>query len=233
MHSGDGYPFEQALNRVYIHKANHLVFLTNHVKKLVLKEIPFIGTPHVIPHGIIKPEGVISKTKELKENPKLLFLGRINKYKGIEDLFQAVKGLDPDKYEKLIIAGKSSYSMDFVQHEKVELIDKWLTENELSSLVNDCDVLILPYKEATQSGIVTIGIAGALPMICTNVGGIEEQLKPDKEALFVQSNPESIRNGILKLISDKKLYLDISRNLQEKSLTLDWQNIANEVSELL
>ena len=58
----------------------------------------------------------------------------------------------------------------------LSIIDKFLDEEEISYLLNTNDVLILPYIDATQSGIVTLGMASGLPIICTNVGGLKEQI---------------------------------------------------------
>lgn len=234
LHTGDGYPFEQYLNRIYIKKANALIFLTNHVKDLVERNIPFKGTSSVIPHGIIKPAGIKHMEREMSDQPVLLFLGRINKYKGIDLLVEAVSKIPARLYDRLIIAGKSSYNLqNLAAYPKIELIDKWLTEEEISGLINESDLLILPYLEATQSGVVMMGIAGAIPMICTRVGGLVEQLLEDEEALFVEPDPDSLFDGIVRILTNKNLYKRISSNLYIKEKTLSWKNISNKISLVL
>ena len=122
LHTGDGYPFEQFLNKVYIRKGDSVIFLTEYVQKMVNEHIPFAGISHIIPHGIIRPIGIVCRKRELPEKPVILFLGRINRYKGIDLLIDAVSQLPSDMYEKLIIAGKSSYELPVLKEiPKIEL----------------------------------------------------------------------------------------------------------------
>ena len=95
-------------------------------------------------------------------------------------LLQAINTLPEDSFSKLIIAGKSSYQYDTSNlkesiRKKIEIIDAFLSQQEIITLFNQSHILIMPYLEASQSGVAAVGIANAMPTICTDVGGLKEQ----------------------------------------------------------
>ncbi len=230
LHEGDGTIIEQYLNILSIKLADELIFLTDYVRLLVQEKIRFRAKYYVIPLGIIAPEGVNTTARKYKPKPTLLFFGRVNKYKGLENLIQAVSMLPQDVYDKLIIAGKFSYKLDVKDvATKTQVIDRFLTDDEIADVINTSDILIMPYKEASQSGVIATGIGGCIPMVVTDVGGLKEQLVDNLEAVFVHPDAQSIKTGILKLIHYPLLYENISINLKNKAEKLSWQGIADKV----
>ncbi|MEO1433931.1 MAG: glycosyltransferase family 4 protein [Bacteroidota bacterium] len=232
-HSGDGNFWERYSNRFSVRKAGHLVFLTQFVHDLVQEKIGFKAQASVIPHGLLHPKGINFNLRSFPEKAKLLFFGRVGHYKGVDLLIEAIQQVDPNLFEELIIAGDHLSSVNFkADYPKVTWIKKWLSEAEMVDLINQSDVLVLPYREATQSGVITIGISAALPMICTRSGGIPEQLNED-EALFVEPDPKSIQNGIENLLKSPELYARMVKKLAQKRENSDWRQIAASISKLL
>jgi glycosyltransferase involved in cell wall biosynthesis len=218
LHAGEQKNWEQKMLNYCIRKADKLVFLSEYVKSLTQKEIGFIGKSCIIPHPLLKSENTPVKTRQLPAKPSLLFLGRVVEYKGIDLLLEAVQNIPDSTLGKMTIAGHdySGYHAKYKDSHAVNWINRWLEESEMKALLDSHDILILPYIEASQSGIITLGIVSGIPMICTNVGGLMEQLD-QKEALFVEPNVEAIREGILKLAQDGQLYRSIHENLLLKA----------------
>ncbi|MFC1752459.1 glycosyltransferase family 4 protein [Thermoproteota archaeon] len=232
-HVGDEKPFENFFRSACIKRSDHLIFLTDFVRKRVKKEIGFKVPSSVIPHGIFSPPKLIRKRRKHKSRPDLLFLGRVNHYKGVDILLEAVKGIDPSLFNKLFVVGNSSVELES-DIPNVVMVDRWVSEAEISKYLNRSDIMVLPYRSASQSGVISLGISSALPMVCTDVGGFSEQLIKNKHAVFCKpEDVKDLRRAILKMIKDKQLYEDISDNLFRLSNELRWKDIAERVSKVL
>lgn len=226
LHIGEQRKWEQKLLNFCIQKADKIVFLSEYVEKLTTKEIGFTSLSAVIPHPLLNVNLPAPKKRELPAQPALLFLGRVVDYKGIDLLLEALEGIPENKISRLTIAGReyNSLTLKYPENIPVERINRWLTDEELADLLNCHDILVLPYKEASQSGIITLGIASAIPMICTRVGGLKEQLT-EKEAIFAEPTVEAIRSAVLELCCNPELYSDIHSRLKLKRDVgdLQWQ----------
>lgn len=231
MHYGERDVIQEKLQFLAIQKATDIIFLTDYVKNLVSERIKIKANINVIPHGILELSGVI-KHKPPKEKLSILFLGRVSKYKGVELLLQAMDYLDYAFIDRVVIAGKSNYDINYPNHKYLEVIDKWLSEDEIITLLNNSDVIVLPYLEASQSGVVTFAIGAQIPVICTNVGGLKEQLGSNS-AVFVEPDALSIAHGVNLLAKDKNLFNMLQENLGLKLSQLNWNTITLEVGRVL
>ena len=130
--------------------------------------------------------------------PIILFFGYIRPYKGLDTLLHAFTMLQGWKEDAiLLIAGESFEKMDKYKalasalgiSDKVIWHDHYIPDEQIKLYFSAADLLVLPYKETTQSGIVEIARNFDLPVIATNTGGLPEQVKvtvppDDPEALF-------------------------------------------------
>lgn len=229
LHKGEDGFFARVQNRMELRMADELIFLTNYVKEAVYGLYRFKKPFYVVPHGLIG-EDFIKPVNRTAPGKTLLFLGRISPYKGVELLIETVAGME--NVSRLIIAGKSIYNIQYLQNPRIEVHDKYLSEEEIAQYIAAADVLVLPYLEASQSGVIALGITAAIPMVCTNVGGFHEQLGPN-EAVFVNPDKASLKEGISTLLNNNTLYQDIVRRLEAKRQTLSWAVIAKQVAEII
>lgn len=248
VHLGDELPLQQTLINTCIKHSTHIIFLTHYVKSLVSPKLLENKHISVIPHGIFAFDGLQTKQKSYTSKPTLLFFGRVSKYKGIELLLEAINTLPEDSFDKLIIAGKSSYTYDMSNlkesiREKIEIIDTFLSQKEIVTLFNQSHILIMPYLEASQSGVAAVGIANAMPTICTDVGGLKEQFilansngggGNDKLcSIICQPNANDIASCILHLAKDRVLYNTLSHDLALLAESLKWQNISAQIQKVI
>lgn len=177
VHSGDEYPFQQTLLNLCLRLSSEIIFLSEFVRNRVQVDLSHKKV-HIIPHGLYDFKGLQTIPKPYNPKPTILFFGRINRYKGLQNLIDAISLLPQESYEKLIIAGKSSieYDISGLSSHKIEVLDRFLDKEEITAVFNRSHILVLPYIEASQSGVVAIAIANAIPVICTDVGGFREQL---------------------------------------------------------
>lgn len=248
VHLGDELPLQQTLINACIKHSTHIIFLTYYVKSLVSPKLLQNKHISIIPHGIFAFDGLHTKPKSFTHKPTLLFFGRVSKYKGIELLLQAINTLPEDSFNKLIIAGKSSYQYDTSNlkesiRKKIEIIDAFLSQQEIITLFNQAHILIMPYLEASQSGVAAVGIANAMPTICTDVGGLKEQFilansngggGNDKLcAIICQPNANDLASCILHLSKDKMLYNSLSHDLTLLAESLKWHNISAQIQKVI
>jgi glycosyltransferase involved in cell wall biosynthesis len=127
--------------------------------------------------------------------PYILFIGRFRSYKGIRKLIQAWKILEP-KFPKLrlVLAGSGRLPRINLAM-RIETLDRWLSPTEIEHLIDGCACVVFPYKEASQSGPLSLAISAHKTAVITNVGGLLEQAKEGSYVL-VDYSAESIAKGI-------------------------------------
>jgi len=146
---------------------------------------------------------------ELKKNSQLitfLFFGRVSKYKGIPELidsFLKLSALNPNL--RLIIAGKGKIDATEIHNEKIEIRNYFIVVSEMYELFQITDVIVCPYRDATQSGVVMTANAFNIPTIVSNVGALPENTYY-KELVYDTENENGLENTMLKFINSVESY---------------------------
>lgn len=166
----------------------------------------------------------------------ICFLGRIEPYKGLDLLIDAfyktsVNGL------KLIIAGSGKipnlYREKIEANPNITLYNRYIADYEFSEILSKVDLVVLPYKTATQSGVIPLSFAYKKTVIATNVGAIEEQV-PLGTGLLVEPNVESIVKAINELYSTPHKIEIMSDNAHKFAMDeLTWEASASKLLEYL
>ena len=138
----------------------------------------------------------------------LLFFGRISPYKGISYLLEACSRLlDEGKSIEVTVAGKGTFDFDikkYSQYKKIHIINEMIESQQMVNLIKDCDAVICPYTDATQSGVIMTSYAFDKPVIATKVGGLPEMLNDGKTGYLIEPrNSESIYHAIMELMEHK------------------------------
>ena len=197
-HKGESSKLIESLQRKAISAATRVIFLSKAVKDQATQVIGSIKNYTVIPHPIIDA-GIINSLP-YNSKPNLLFLGRGRTYKGLNLLIEAIEDLP---ITQLTIAGE--LGMNILKHPKLNIINKYLSKEEIKELLSTHEILVLPYTEASQSGILTLGISAKMVMVITAVGGLPEQLGKDM-AIWVEPTTESIKAGLWQTIENEEDY---------------------------
>jgi glycosyltransferase involved in cell wall biosynthesis len=111
--------------------------------------------------------------------PRLLCFGRLLPYKGLDLLAEALAHFGDELPFDVRVCGDGPKSADLdrlraMAHVSVE--HRWIPEAELPGLIAWADAVILPYREASQSGVAAVAVAQGRYVLATNVGGLPEQL---------------------------------------------------------
>jgi glycosyltransferase involved in cell wall biosynthesis len=212
-HPGDKWP-PNLLIRHIIGRSNFLITLSNDVANKVLKQNPKMKVA-VYPH----PNFQFS-TSDMSQKPQrryILFIGRIRKYKGIENLLSAYSSLQLLDID-LVIAGEGKLKL---KHDsRIKLINRWLEEYEITGLVKDAEVVVFPYVEASQSGLLPYCTSMNKKIVITPLSGLLEQVF-SYDNVVVASNTQAselavaLRVAIEAEIAPEKCEVSSSKNIED------------------
>jgi glycosyltransferase involved in cell wall biosynthesis len=166
----------------------------------------------------------------------MLFFGFIRQYKGLDLLLEAMA--DPRIKEsgyKLVIAGEfyedpSKYTnliRSYRLENQVFLFNEFIPEQKISYFFSAADVLVQPYRHATQSGVTPLSMHFELPMIVTDAGGLKEMVIDKVSGLIVNKDSVSIANGILEYFKKGKEFFIPALVQQKKSYS--WPVMADGI----
>ncbi|MCA9265774.1 MAG: glycosyltransferase family 4 protein [Planctomycetales bacterium] len=172
---------------------------------------------HVVPHVAIgqqkvtvradKDDRVVGVLDAFPEEPHtLLFFGRIWEYKGLEYLIRAepiIAREIPDV--RIIIAGTGEdfdrYRRLMTDPDRYEVHNCYVSDALRSELFQRSAVVVLPYIEATQSGVVPVAYAHRRPVIATRTGGLPEVVEDQRTGLLVPPrDAESLASAAIRLL---------------------------------
>ncbi len=218
-HTGEKSRLTEYIQKKCIALAHQVIFLTQYVKSQAIDDDPKnkvdVSKYNVVPHPILSAGGINSLP--YNPQPRLLFLGRQVSYKGLDLLLEAIKGT---AISGLTIAGSGNDKrLKKSSDPRVTYINAFLSQVEITNLLTTHEVLILPYKEASQSGIITLGISAQMVMIVTELGGIMEQV-PKNGAVTCKPTVESLKAAIISLSQDPELYNQCKKTIETFALTI-------------
>jgi alpha-maltose-1-phosphate synthase len=175
--------------------------------------------------------------KEIEEKDTILFFGYIFEYKGLSYLIDAVRIASSELHNiKLIIAGQgdiNKYLTSIKNSHLFEIHNKFIPDSKVPSLFQRSQVVVLPYIEASQTGIIPIAYAFKKPVIVTKVGCIHEVVEDGKTGFIIPlRDSNALANAIIKLLKDDKLRKAMGeRGYKKMETELSWDSIAEKTSE--
>ena len=115
----------------------------------------------------------------------------------------------------------------------IEVIDGYTPDNEVEKYFAACDLVVLPYESATQSGIVQIAYGFDKPVIVTNVGGLPDVVTDKKTGYVVApQKPDKIADAIIKFYRDG-MESEFVANVRKEAYRFSWDRLTEKVEELL
>ena len=153
----------------------------------------------------------------------LLFVGRVVKDKGVNELLQAFTLLrEQYKYLKLLIVGDFEEELSPIEPKSVTLLktDKNIIsvgfQKDIRPYLSISNLFVLPsYREGLPNSLIEAGSFG-IPLLATDINGCNEVIIPNKTGILVEKKSvESLVAGISKLLDDKELYQEIKDTIRE------------------
>ena len=236
--------FDKPLTRWFLGGVSGGVTLCEEVREDLRKIKP--GLPDaVIPHplythfGDPMPRAEAEAELGLKSGMhNIMFFGLIRKYKGLDILLEAFKGL-PDDYQ-LIVAGEPYGPFDEYQQiidscpgkDRIHLFTEYIPDDRVKVFFSAADATVLPYRSATQSGVNAISCHFGVPMIVTDVGGLREMMG-DCGLVAEKAEPECVRKEILRFFETPELRDRCSKAMGLERERLSWNRFCKDLTEFI
>jgi len=228
-------PFISDLGKRY---TDHIIVHGNRLKTQMVNEYNRTAdTVYVIPHGELSLYKNLSKEKEgpAQEDDTILFFGRIWEYKGLRYLIEAEPLISQENPKvKIVIAGSGEnfekYEKMFVNRDRYVVHNRFIPNEMVADLFRRASIVVLPYIEASQSGIIPLAYAFGKPVVATDVGSIAEVVDEGKTGYIVPpKNPEALARAINVLLKDKTKLKTMGENAYAKTENdLSWNTIAKK-----
>ena len=175
------------------------------------------------------------------EEKLILFFGFIRKYKGLDILLDALalikKENSPAKF-KVLIAGefyedRKPFEAQIAKlglENMLILRTDFIPDNEVRNYFCAADVVIQPYRNATQSGVTPLAYHFEIPMIVTNVGGLPSLVPDGKVGLVAEPNAAAIAQKINEYFTkDEHFFIE---NIIEEKKKFSWKKMVDAIIEI-
>jgi glycosyltransferase involved in cell wall biosynthesis len=168
---------------------------------------------------------------------RLLFFGRIVAYKGLDlllDAYGQLKQTHPDLSLAICGAGDlTPYREAIDALADVTVENRYIPEEELPGILERSDLMVLPYREASQSGVMMLAEATGVPVVGTPMGALVEQIVPGVNGLIADSvDGKALAYAIGRFLDDPGLYqrcvLGISKHAEDR-----WSEAGDRISRIL
>lgn len=237
---------DQFFTKYFVNSVDKLVAMSNSVYQdinVFNSTKPKLLNPHPLydNYGNAVEKSVAKNLLNLDENNHyILFFGLIRDYKGLDILLNAFAQLKNEQQNiKLIIAGE--YYSNQAEYEELidtlkirndlELHTQFIPDDEVYKYFCAADVVVQPYKTATQSGVTQICYHFNKPMIVTNVGGLPEIVPNGKVGLVVEPNKSAVANAILLFYRENKEQ-EFAQNILLEKEKYSWNRLCSNIKQL-
>ena len=191
----------------------------------------FLLHPLYTSFGEKLPKKEAREQLQIEENTKLvLFFGLIRNYKGLDLLIKAFAELKQHQKIKLLIAGEfyedQQPYLDLIKQHHLEdtiiLHGKFIANEDVKLYFSATDLVALPYRTATQSGVTQVSFHFEVPTLVTNVGGLGEIIPHQIAGYVVEPTPKAIAEGIEDYFTNNKM-IAFTEGMKKEKEKYDWK----------
>lgn len=208
----------------YYKYSDRLVVAGNALKEQIAAAHPNLESKiSVVPFAVI--DSLQKEVPPCQCDIDLLFFGRIEYYKGLDILFQALGKTDGRVNCCVIGRGdlNAEYGSNIEVPQCVTFLNDYIPDEELVMKIAQSKVIVLPYRDATGSMTVAQAYYYGKPVIATDVGVFPEYVK-DGGIIVKREDPQALADAIKTVLNDEDLWKTLSANAQRiynENYTLD------------
>jgi glycosyltransferase involved in cell wall biosynthesis len=186
---------------------------------------------HAIPHGAFAHLAAAPPATPPHETdkPVVLCFGLMRPYKGLDVLIEAWQGIED---AELWIAGMPRMDISDLRAaapESVRFDARFIGDAELPAYFQRADLVVLPYREIDQSGVLFTALAFGKPLLLTDVGGFPEIAATGAARTVPAGNPAALRGALRELLSDSAARAELAANARAVGGgPYSWQRIAQQ-----
>jgi glycosyltransferase involved in cell wall biosynthesis len=200
------------------------------------------------PHPLYDHFGeVISKAEARKnlglrpDRKYLLFFGFIRDYKGLDILLKAMANKKIAAQDIVLLVAGEFYTddkpyFDLIDKlgiaERIIMSNDFIPDSKVADYFNAADIVVQPYKDATQSGVTQIAYHFEKPMITTNVGGLAEIVPNGKVGYVIQPDEKELADSIMKFFREEK-EPEFVENIKIEKQKYSWERMLETIDKLV
>jgi glycosyltransferase involved in cell wall biosynthesis len=202
-------PGQRRAQRRLYDRVDAVVVHSEHGRRRLISEA---GAPadrvHVIPHGAFTHLTEVRGAQALPpewaavEKPIVLFFGLLRPYKGLDVLLEAWRGV---RDAELWIVGAPRMDIAKLQAAappSVRWLPRFVPDAELGAYFRRADLVVLPYREIDQSGVLFTALAFGRPLLLTDVGGFPEVAATGAAELVAPGRADELAEAMMSLLAD-------------------------------
>ncbi len=234
------FPFDRALTRSVLKKGDYFILHSSKEADELLSIVPdakFAVNMHPT-YSAFKMDENADIPEEKHDGIRLLFFGFVRPYKGLKVMLKAMELLP--EVVKLDIVGdfggkREEYDAlidEYKIGERINIRDGYVPDKEVQVYFKRCDAVVLPYIEATQSGIAQIAFGFEKPVIATTAGGLSEVVTDGKTGVLCSVNdPESLAEAV-KRFAALRNEENFAENIRKDSKRFSWEHMTETIGKL-
>ena len=192
-------------------------------------------------YGEKKNKSLAKESLNIKAKNVILFFGIIREYKGLDVLIESINLLKDNLNDfHVLIVGECYENINKYRSliDKYELsslitfINEYVPNEEVSKYFSCSDVVVLPYKTASQSGVLQIAYHFDIPVVTTDVGGLSEYIENNSTGILIESdNPIKLSEILYDNLSNNS-FQKLSNNIKEYKKKFSWDYFISGIHEL-
>ena len=238
---------DKPFNRYYLHSVDGFVYMSEqvHSELRAYSDAPALFSPHPLFENfgerVERSEACVRLGLD-PANRYVLFFGLIRDYKGLDLLLDAwaqLRRAGRTEGRRLIVAGEFYASRErYVRQieelhlgEEVILHDFFVPDADVKYYFSAADVLVQPYKTATQSGVTQIAYQFCVPMVVTDVGGLSEIVPDGRVGYVCEPTVQGVADAIARMY-DGDTIERFRLNCIEERKRFSWEEMCSRVTEL-
>ena len=246
--SHESIPGESMVKRLLVSSSDGFITLSRVVESELLAFAPGARTLRLF-HPLYESQSPIPsksdarRTLALPEAAKvLLFFGYVREYKGLDTLLEAMASVSRrDDSVRLVIAGEfildPSRFRDYAERlgiaGKIDFRVGYVPAGEVATLMAAADAVVLPYRSASQSGIVSLAFGHGVPVIACNAGGLGSQVEHGRTGWVVREDgAEALADGILDFFRERER-LPLEAGIAEFRRRNSWREFSSQAAVFL
>jgi len=243
------FPLDRFLTKTVLSKGKHFVV---HAKEeggeleKIKKSPDYRVTPHPT-YNMFRFENMTRRQARemlgIRDDEKiLLFFGFVREYKGLKYLLRAMPLITEEVQKvRLFVVGdfdgnRGEYETlirELCIEDRINVIDGYTPDREVEKYFAACDLVILPYVSATQSGIVQIAFGFERPVIVSRVGGLPDVVRDGETGYVVEPcSPEKLADKV-KLFFKENRGEEFEKNIKKEEARFSWERMGEVLEEFL